>query len=52
MEVSQDNRHQPHTLLLWLLGFYGKKDTSITPLSLVDFIFGTEIDGPASCYGY
>ena len=42
----------PHSLLLWLLGFHDKKDTSMTSLFCIDFIFGTELHGPASFYGY
>ena len=42
----------PHSLLLWLPGFHDKKDTSITSLFCIDFIFGTELHGPASFYGY
>ena len=34
MEVPWDNRHQPHTLLLWKLSHHGNQsETSLTPLS-------------------
>ena len=42
MEVSWDNRHQPHTLLLWSLSCYSnQRETSLTPYHfLIKFIFG------------
>ena len=43
---------QPHSLLLWLLDFHDKNDTSITFLFYVDFIFVTELHGPAGFHGY
>ena len=36
MEVRWDNRHQPHTMMLWELGCHGdQSETSITNLSRV-----------------
>ena len=43
---------QPHSLLLWLPDFHDKKYTSVTSLFYINFIFGTELYGPASFYGY
>ena len=47
-EILWDDMLQPHSLLLWLLGFHGKKYFN-NPFV---FIFGTELHGPGSCYGY
>ena len=44
VEVSWDNRHQPHTLLLWQLSFHSNQsETSITPYGIpIEFIFGNK----------
>ena len=44
MEVSRDNRHQPHTLLIWQLSCHSNQsETSITPYHiLIEFIFGNK----------
>ena len=45
-EVPWDNRHQPHTSLLWKLSYHGNQsETSITPLSLscIEFIVSMEV---------
>ena len=44
MEVSWDNRHQPHTLLLWELSCHSNQsETSVTPYRiLIEFIFGNK----------
>ena len=46
MEVHWDNRHQPHTMLLWKIGFHGNQMGNINNLivlSHIEFIFGMEV---------
>ena len=46
MEVRRDNRHQPHTSLLWKLGCHGNQIEYINNLfvlSRIEFIFGIEV---------
>ena len=44
MEVSWDNRHQPHALLPWSLSCYSNQnETSLTPYHIrIKFIFGSK----------
>ena len=45
MEFPWDNRHQPHTSLLWSLGYHGNHSNVINSFVLghIESVFGMEV---------